>query len=256
MVHSMVDEELRVSTHKSIIKTLGRQYTDAAQFFVELVVNSWMWGEATKVEIRVPENGSAIEYEEWGNGMDLTGLREFLTKGKLTDEGFSTKYRRPIRESYGMGSLAWLTVGKELELQVHRGRFDRTIALTENLIDKHWDATDQSTWRPLRLIQAPLDHDGLRIRIRSLTKKPDPVDVRRALLARANVLALRGYGPFEVSVNGEQVKPEELRGSTLLPVSIATEHGKITGEIMIMPISKVRAGISEAGISVQQKHIT
>src|SRR5438552_16021858 len=141
-----------------------------------------MWGEATKVEIRIPESGSTIEYEEWGNGMDLTGLREFLTKGKLTDEGFSPKYKRPIRESYGMGSLAWLTVGKDLELQVHRGRFDRTITLTENLIDKHWDATDQSTWRPLRLLQAPLDHDGLRIRIRSLTKKPDPVDVRRALL--------------------------------------------------------------------------
>src|SRR2546426_4007458 len=255
-VHSVVDDELRVSTHKSIIKTLGRQYTDAAQFFVELVVNSWMWGEATVVEIRVPESGSTIEYEEWGNGMDLTGLREFLTKGKLTDEGFSPKYKRPIRESYGMGSLAWLTVGKDLELQVHKARFDRTITLTESLIDKHWDETDQSTWRPLRLTQAPLDHDGLRIRIRSLTKKPDPVDVRRALLARANVLALRGYGPFEVSVNGELVKPEELRGTTLLPVNIATEYGRITGEIMIMPISKVRAGISEAGISVQQKHIT
>src|SRR6266487_4618171 len=252
----MVDEDLRVYTHKSIIKTLGRQYADAAQFFVELVVNSWMWGEATKVEIRIPENGSTIEYEEWGNGMDLEGLREFLTKGKLTDEGFSPKYKRPIRESYGMGSLAWLTVGRDLELQVHRRRFDRTITLTESLIDKQWDATDQSTWRPLRLIQTPLDHDGLRIRIRSLTKKPDPGDVRRALLARANVLALRGYGPFEVSVNGEQVKPEELRGSTMLPVNIATEYGRITGEIMIMPISKVRAGISEAGISVQQKHIT
>ena len=134
----MVDDELRVSTHKSIIKTLGRQYTDAAQFFVELVVNSWMWGEATKVEIRIPESGSTIEYEEWGNGMDLAGLREFLTKGKLTEEGFSPKYKRPIRESYGMGSLAWLTVGKDLELQVHRGRFDRTITLTESLIDKHW----------------------------------------------------------------------------------------------------------------------
>lgn len=251
-----MDSDLRVSTHKSLIKTLGRQYTDAAQFFVELLVNSWMWGEATKVEIRIPESGSAIEYEEWGNGMDLADLRDFLTKGKLTDEGFSRKYKRPIRESYGMGSLAWLTVGRELELQVHKGRFDRTIMLTENLIDKTWDATDQSTWRPLRLIQAPLGHDGLRIRIRSLTKKPDPADVRRALLARANVLALRGYGPFEVTVNGEQVKPEELRGSTLLPVNIKTEYGKITGEIMITPISRVRAGISDAGISVQQKHIT
>src|SRR3989475_11609674 len=213
-VHSMVDEELRVYTHKSIIKTLGRQYADAAQFFVELVVNSWMWGESTKVEIRIPENGSTIEYEEWGNGMDLVGLREFLTKGKLTDEGFSPKYKRPIRESYGMGSLAWLTVGKELELQVHRGRFDRTITLTENLIDKYWDAIDQSTWRPLRLVQAALNHDGLRIRIRSLIKKPDPADVRRALLARANVLARRGNDRFDVTVNGEQGKPEEVRGST------------------------------------------
>jgi hypothetical protein len=252
----MMDTELRVSTHKSLIKTLGRQYTDAAQFFVELLVNSWMWGEATRVEIRIPEHGSGIEYEEWGNGMDLADLRAFLTKGKLTDEGFSPKYKRPIRESYGMGSLAWLTVGRELELQVHKGRFDRTITLTESLIDKQWDATDQSTWRPLRIIQAPLDHDGLKIRIRSLTKKPDPADVRRALLARANVLTLRGYGPFEVTVNGEQVKPEELRGSTLLPVNIATEYGRISGEIMITPISRVRAGISEAGISVQQKHIT
>ena len=252
----MIDADLRVSTHKSLIKTLGRQYTDAAQFFVELLVNSWMWGEATKVEIRIPENGSTIEYEEWGNGMDMADLRDFLTKGKLTDEGFSPKYKRPIRESYGMGSLAWLTVGRELELQVHKGRFDRTITLTENLIDRQWDATDQSTWRPMRLIQAPLDHDGLRIRIRSLTKKPDPSDVRRALLARANVLALRGYGPFDVTVNGEQIKPEELRGSTLLPVDIATEYGRITGEIMITPISRVRAGISESGISVQQKHIT
>src|SRR5712692_2661599 len=255
-VHATVDEELRVSTHKSIIKTLGRQYTDAAQFFVELVVNSWMWGEATKVEIRIPENGSLVDYEEWGNGMDMNGLREFLTKGKTTDEGFSSRYKRPLRESYGMGSLAWLTLGCELELQVHKGRFDRTIILTESLIDRHWDATDQSTWKPLRLVQAPLDHDGLRIRIRSLTKNPNPIDVRRALLARANVLALRGYGPFEVYVNSEIVKPEELRGSSLLPVSIATEYGKITGEILILPISKARVGVTDAGVSVQQKHIT
>ncbi len=255
-VHPVVDDDLRVSTHKSIIKTLGRQYADAAQFFVELVVNSWMWGEATRVDVRIPADGSRVEYEEWGNGMDLEGLREFLTKGKTTDEGFSPKYKRPIRESYGMGSLAWLTLGRELELQVHRGRFDRTIILTENLIDRHWDATDQSTWKPLRLIQAPLDHDGLRIRIRTLTKKLVPSDVRRALLARANVLALRGYGPFEVYVNDETVKPEGLRGSTLLPVNLATEFGRITGEVLILPISKTRAGVSEAGLSVQQKHVT
>ncbi len=186
-VHSIVDEDLRVSTHKSIIKTLGRQYSDATQFFVELVVNSWMWGEATRVEIKISDSGSQIEYEEWGHGMDLDGLREFLTKGKTTGEGFSPKYKRPIRESYGMGSLAWLTLGRELELQVHKGRFDRTIMLTESLIDRRWAPTDQSTWKPLRLIQAPLDHDGLRIRIRSLTKKTDPGEVRRALLARANV---------------------------------------------------------------------
>src|SRR5213593_3628344 len=158
-LHPLVDEELKVSTHKSIIKTLGRQYTDAAQFFVELVVNSWMWGEATRVEVRIPGDGSRVEYEEWGIGMDLEGLREFLTKGKTTQEGFSPKYKRPIRESYGMGSLSWLTLGRELELQVHRGRFDRSIVLTENLIDHHWDATDQSTWKPLRLVQAPLSHD-------------------------------------------------------------------------------------------------
>src|SRR5207249_9806411 len=65
-VHSIVDEDLRVSTHKSIIKTLGRQYSDATQFFVELVVNSWMWGEATRVEIKISDSGSHIEYEEWG----------------------------------------------------------------------------------------------------------------------------------------------------------------------------------------------
>ncbi|TMI59825.1 hypothetical protein E6H14_02230, partial [Candidatus Bathyarchaeota archaeon] len=170
-MHSMVDEDLRVSTHKSIIKTLGRQYSDATQFFVELVVNSWMWGEATRVEIKISDSGSHIEYEEWGQGMDLDGLREFLTKGKTTGEGFSPKYKRPIRESYGMGSLAWLTLGRELELQVHKGRFDRTIMLTESLIDRHWAPTDQNTWKPLRVVQAPLDHDGLRIRIRSLTKK-------------------------------------------------------------------------------------
>ena len=255
-MHSIVDEDLRVSTHKSIIKTLGRQYSDATQFFVELVVNSWMWGEATRVEIHIADSGSQIEYEEWGHGMDLEGLREFLTKGKTTGEGFSPKYKRPIRESYGMGSLAWLTLGRELELQVHKSRFDRTIMLTESLIDRHWAPTDQSTWKPLRVNQAPLDHDGLRIRIRSLTKKADPGEVRRALLARANVLALRGYGPFEVLVNGEPVKPETLRGATLLPVNIATEYGRIAGEVLILPISKSRVGISEAGMSVQQKHIT
>src|SRR5438552_18149416 len=146
--------------------------------------------------------------------MDLTGLREFITKGKLTDEGFSPKYKRPIRESYGVGSLAWLTVCKDLELQVHRGRFDRTITLTENPIDKHWDATDQSTWRPPRLIQAPLDHDGWRTQIPSLTKKPDPVALRSALPARANVPAVRGSGAREVPGTREHRHPEEGRGAT------------------------------------------
>src|SRR5438046_9506675 len=96
-LHSVVDDELRVSTHKSIIKTLGRQYTDATQFFVELVVNSWMWGEASKVEIRIPESGSTIEYEEWGNGMDLTGLREFLTKGRLIERGSWPRTKGPYQ---------------------------------------------------------------------------------------------------------------------------------------------------------------
>src|SRR3989442_119504 len=81
-VHSIIDEDLRVSTHKSIIKTLGRQYTDAAQFFVELVVNSWMWGEATKVEVKIADSGSQIEYEEWGRGMDLDGLRDSSPREK------------------------------------------------------------------------------------------------------------------------------------------------------------------------------
>src|SRR5436853_6870008 len=245
-----------MDTQKSILQVLGRQYTDATQFFVELDVNSWMWGEATRVEIGISDSGAKIAYEEWGHGMDLDGLLEFLTKGKTTGEGFSPKYKRPIRESYGMGSLAWLTLARELALQVHKQRFDRTIMLTENLLDRHWAPTDQTTWKPLRVIQAPLDHDGLKIRIRSLTKKTDPGEVRRTLLARANVLALRGYGPFEVFVNVEAVMPEELRGATLLPVNIATEYGKITGEVLILPISKTRAGISDAGMSVQQRHIT
>src|SRR2546428_13787397 len=87
-VHSMVDDEIRVSTHKSIIKTLGRQYTDAAQLFVELVVNSWMWVEATKVEIMIPDSGSTIEHLRCRNGMELSRLRQFITKGKLTQAGF------------------------------------------------------------------------------------------------------------------------------------------------------------------------
>src|SRR5207245_10891667 len=106
-----------------------------------------MWGEATRVEIKIVDSGSQIEYEEWGHGMDLDGLREFLTKGKTTGEGFSPKYKRPIRESYGMGTLAWLTLGRELELQVQEGRLDRPHMLPENLIDRHSSPTDQSTCR-------------------------------------------------------------------------------------------------------------
>ncbi len=255
-LNRQLDSELRVSTHKSIIKTLGRQYTDASQFFVELVVNSWMWGEATRVEIRIPEDGGEVSYEEWGNGMDLGGLKDFLTKGKTAEAGFSPRYRRPIRESYGMGSLGWLSVGRELELQVHKGRFDRTILLTESLIDRHWDPTDQSTWKPFRIQRDPPAHDGLKITIRSLTKRLSQSDVRSALLARANVLTLKGFGPFEVYINDERVKPEELRGATLLPVNLTTEYGKINGEILILPISKARANLSEAGINIQQRHIT
>ena len=251
-----LDDQLRVSTHKSLIKTLGRQYTDASQFFLELVVNSWMWGDATRVEIRVPEDRDQVEYEEWGRGMDLEGVAEFLTKGKTTESGLSQKYKRPIRESYGLGSLGWLSLGRELEIQGHKGRFDRTILLTEKLIDRYWDTTDQATWRPIRVIKAPMNHDGLRLTIRSLTKKIGPVEVRGALLAKANFLNLRGYGPFEVYINGEIVRPENLRGATLIPVSLLTQYGRITGEILILPVSKSRSGIAGAGIHVQQKHVT
>lgn len=256
VLYSHLDDELRISTHKGLIKTLGRQYTDASQFFLELVVNSWMWGDATRVEVKTPENRDQVEYEEWGKGMDLEGLEEFLTKGKATESGFSSKYKRPIRESYGLGSLGWLSLGRELELQVHQGRFDRTISLTERLIDRYWDATDQSTWRPIRVVKAPMSHDGLRLTIRSLTKRITPSDIRSALLAKANFLSLQGYGPFEVYVNGERVKPEDLRGATLAPINLATEYGKITGEVVILPMSKSRSGITGAGIHVQQKHVT
>lgn len=256
VLYKHLDDELRLSTHKGLIKTLGRQYTDASQFFLELVVNSWMWGDATRVEVRIPEDRDQVDYEEWGKGMDLEGLEEFLTKGKTTESGFSSKYKRPIRESYGLGSLGWLSLGRELELQVHRGRFDRTILLTEKLIDRYWDATDQSTWRPIRVVKAPLSHDGLRLTISSLTKRITPGDVRSALLAKANFLNLQGYGPFEVYVNGERVKPEDLRGATLAPVNLVTEYGRITGEVVILPMSRARAGIAGAGINVQQRHVT
>src|SRR3989454_2572492 len=256
VLYSHLDDELRISTHKGLIKTLGRQYTDASQFFLELVVNSWMWGDATRVEVKTPENRDQVEYEEWGKGMDLKGLEEFLTKGKATESGFSPKYKRPIRESYGLGSLGWLSLGRELEIQVHQGRFDRTIMLTEKLIDRFWDATDQSTWRPIRVVKAPMDHDGLRLAIRSLTKKITSGDIRNALLAKANFLNLQGYGPFEVYVNGERVKPEDLRGATIAPVNLVTEYGKITGEVVILPISRAHAGVAGAGINVQQRHVT
>src|SRR2546422_9908854 len=88
VLYSHLDDELRLSTHKGLIKTLGRQYTDASQFFLELVVNSWMWGEATRVEVRIPEDRDQVEYEEGGKGMDLEGLEEILTKGKTTESGF------------------------------------------------------------------------------------------------------------------------------------------------------------------------
>ena len=255
-LYKQLDNELRLSTHKGLIKTLGRQYTDASQFFLELVVNSWMWGEATRVEVRIPEDLDQVEYEEWGKGMDLEGLEEFLTKGKTTESGFSQKYKRPIRESYGLGSLGWLSLGRELEIQVHKGHFDRTILLTEKLIDRYWDTVDQSTWRPIRVVKAPMNHDGLRLTIRSLTKKITPGDVRGALLAKANFLNLQGYGPFEVYVNGERVKPEDLRGATIAPVNLVTEYGKITGEVVILPISRAHAGVAGAGINVQQRHVT
>ncbi len=255
-LYKHLDTELRVSTHKGLIKTLGRQYTDASQFFLELVVNSWMWGDATRVEVRIPEDRNQVEYEEWGKGMDLQGLEEFLTKGKTTESGFSVKYKRPIRESYGLGSLGWLSLGQELEVQVHKGRFDRTILLTEKLIDRYWDTTDQSTWRPIRVVKAPMGHDGLQLTIRSLTKRVAPGDVRSALLAKANFLNLQGYGPFEVYVNGERVKPEDLRGATLAPVNLATEYGRITGEVLILPMSKARSGLASAGVNVQQRHVT
>ena len=104
-----MDEDLQVATHKSIIKTLGRQYTDAAQFFVELVVNSWMWGEATRVEIKISDSGSQIEYEEWGHGMDLDGLREFLPRekqlGKVSRRSTSVRFASRMGWAVSPGSL-------------------------------------------------------------------------------------------------------------------------------------------------------
>src|SRR5438128_5302246 len=86
-VHSIIDEDLRVSTHKSIIKTLGRQYTDAAQFFVELVVNSWMWGEATKVEVKIANQAPKTNNKNGAGEWTLTVWPVSFTREKKTAKG-------------------------------------------------------------------------------------------------------------------------------------------------------------------------
>ncbi len=237
---------LTITVDKSHILSLGeRLYEQSIELIRELVNNAYD-ADATRVEVTV--SGKEIVVSDNGEGMDLSGLRQYFNVG--SDEKLvhpiSPRFRRDRIGQFGIGKFASLAAASRFEITTRKNDFAARVVFDR----ARWLEQGDSWIIPLtRLEPDPEKGNGTTVRLVDLKKEFKPEDVVQRIAEGVPIRAKN----FSVWINRYRVTPRKWSGNRV-PVMEGTENGLIHGEIVILPAHN--ASKDNMGIEVKVKGVT
>lgn len=242
----MTLQVLPVKVDKSHLVTIGeRLYAESIELIRELVNNAYD-ADATRVKVLV--NKESIVVEDDGTGMDAEGLQQYFTIGSQEKllHSRSPVYKRDRIGQFGIGKFATLSACRRFIVVTQKGDFRARVTF-----DKEAWSTVEGGWNlPLEILESDRNlGDGTTVSLDGLTKQFDEEEVERRLTEGVPLKAPN----FSVWLNDHPVHPKSVSGHAI-PFLEGTEHGPVSGEIVILPSSAASA--QDVGIEVKVKQVT
>jgi len=234
--------KIPVIVDKSHLITIGEKlYTEKSSFIRELVNNAY---DADATMINVVIKPKTIHVHDNGSGMDESGLRKYFTIGasekKSSDR--SPRFARKRIGEFGIGKFSALSACKRFVIETQKNQFHAILEFDK----ESWTGHDDWHLNINILPFDPVFKNGTRITLHDLSINFAPGKVRRYLAERTPIHAPN----FTVFINQERVSDQLLTGKRV-PVDMETEHGKITGTLVIAPANS-RASHSGIGVYVKE----
>ena len=229
---------LPITFDKSHLVTLGEKlYQEGVELIRELVCNSYdadaanVWIEASPYQIKIKDDGS---------GMDLSGLRQYLTIGSEEKKlnNISPVFGRERIGQFGIGKFAVLSASELFKITTQKGDFAVKLTFDEKL----WKELD--TWDvPIHNLEADSSRgNGTTVILERLKKEFSLPQIEKAIRERTPLKAPH----FPVFLNGRQIEPYKIPGRQF-PVHEETDFGSIHGEIIIPHFTQK---IQDTGIEI------
>jgi hypothetical protein len=237
---------LSVTVDKSHIITIGEKlYTESIELIRELVNNAYD-ADATLVEVLIIDD--YIQIKDNGAGMDMDGLKQYFNIGSQEKaiKSISPLYKRSRIGQFGIGKFASLSACNKFVLYTQKNDFAGRVTFDKEM----WSQSTDNWEIPLETIQPdPNRENGTTITLMELRRNFNLDDVKRVIVEGVPLNAPN----FFVKLNGSVISPTVYVGHKI-PVNKETPHGKITGEIVILPVSH---GSTKAnGIEIKVKQVT
>ncbi|MGE3340609.1 MAG: ATP-binding protein [Candidatus Altimarinota bacterium] len=234
---------LPITVDKSHLITIGEKlYQEGVELIRELVCNAYdadamnVWVEIEPYQIKVRDDGS---------GMDLSGLKQYLTIGseEKINNSTSPKFGRQRIGQFGIGKFSVFSAAEVFKVTTQKDGFAGQLVF------------DRLLWRELENWNVPVherDFDpmlgnGTTVTLERIKKTFSTQQVEKAIRERTPLKARH----FQVFLNGKKVEPYHIPGKNF-PVHEETEFGIISGTIIIPHFSQK---IAEPGIEITVKGV-
>jgi len=242
----MGEDSLVVTFDKSHIVTIGQKlYAESVDLVRELVNNAYD-ADATRVTVTLKDDEVLVEDD--GAGMDLEGLRQYLTIGsrEKRDNPVSPRFGRQRIGEFGIGKFASLAAADHFEVTTQKDGFAATVVFDR----AEWEKAGGNWELPLRMEAVlPWRRPGTRVRLSRLRRPLDRPRVEAKLIESAPIQAPN----FAVYVNGRRIRARSTAGARF-PFLEGTAFGTVHGEVRIA--THGAADTASPGIEVKVKMVT
>ena len=200
-----------------LIQTLSSSlYKNAYYVLDELISNSYD-ADATKVDIKISQERLILR--DNGAGMDRTDLENYFMLGYSEKQGDrkTRKLRRYTIGKFGIGKLSMHVICNRCKITTRKNGLQRTLILDFGKILAHKIIGEEK----INVVESPTkDEDGTTIELLGLKKTlEEQTAIRR--IARNMPLSPE----FQVTINGELLRPEDVIKGKEYPVRLKSKFG-------------------------------
>ncbi len=213
-----------ITIDKSHLITIGEKlYQEGVELIRELVCNAY---DADATNVWIESDPYQIKVRDDGSGMDLSGLRQYLTIGSEEKKYNHTSpvFKRERIGQFGIGKFAVLSACSVFKVHTQKGDFAAQISFDKELFSKvdNWDV-------PIHALDVdPMMGNGTIIILERLKKPLSEAQIERVIREKTPLKAPH----FRVFLNGRQIEPYHIPGKRF-QVSEDTDFGTVRGEIIL-----------------------